>query len=144
MRGRDQVEVQAQTNQTPLRAMYEALDASPRYARTLFIDLAPLAMFGLAHLSVLGDSAQVWCFGTEHIDAHPVLFMRQSRRLLPELFRHASVLTNLVCEKDIAGQRWLTALGARYVSHPHLRNGRLFGQFILAATAWERAQCRQV
>lgn len=143
MRGNDAIHVLAQTGRMPVDAIAAALAASPRYARVLFLDLVPLAMFGLSPLTVLGDSAQVWCFGTRHIDQHPILFLRQSRRILPQLLAQASVLTNLVADKDLGGRRWLSLLGASYVLQPRVLNGRLFDQFILAAHAKAGAQCQQ-
>lgn len=121
--------------------MAQALVES-RYARTCFYGLEPLAMFGLANLSILGSSAQVWCFGTTVIDRHPLIFARASLRALAELYRHAPLLTNRVEATDEPALRWLAFLGATYVLQPELRGGRLFGQFILASQ--QESKCQQV
>jgi len=138
MRRRDREEVQAQTGQDPELAMAMALLESG-YARTCFYGLEPLAMFGLAQLSILGNTAQIWCFGTTAIDRYPLTFARLSRRMLPILFRQAQVLTNMVDANDERAVRWLDFLGAVYVLEPERRRGRLFGQFILGEKTCRRA-----
>lgn len=139
MRERDVLEVRAGWGMEPEAAILAAIDASPREACALFYGLELLAIFGLSHLSILGDSAQVWCFGTRAIDRHPMTFARASKRILSALFRHARILTNIVDIGDEKALRWLRFLGGTYVLQPELRGGRLFGQFILAG----EKQCRQ-
>lgn len=141
MRARDQAEIQAGWNLSPQAAIQVALWDSPRYARTMFYGLEPLAIFGLANLSILGSSAQVWCFGTTAIDRHPLVFARASKRALIELHSYAPILTNLVDASDESALRWLAFLGATYVLQPEARGGRLFGQFILARQ--QESQCQQ-
>jgi hypothetical protein len=140
MRERDKAEVIAGWGD-PHAAILNALWHSPRYARTCFYGLEPLAIYGLSGLTILGDSAQVWCFGTTAIDRHPIVFARASRLALATLYRHASVLTNVVDATDAAAMRWLNFLGATYVLDPRPRGGRLFGQFILARA--NKGQCQQ-
>lgn len=141
MRPSDQDEIRAGWDQEPYEAMLAALANSP-YARTAFHGLEPLAMFGISHLSILGNSAQVWCFGTTAIDRHPLIFARASRRVVSELHMHAPILTNLVDTSDARALRWLAFLGATYVMEPTRRGNRFFRQFILAAT--EIKLCQQV
>lgn len=138
MRKRDRLEVEAGCGATLEVAMAIALLES-HYARVCFYGMEPLAMFGLANLSILGSSAQVWCFGTTVIDRHPLVFARASKRALVELHQYAPILTNKVDASDESALRWLAFLGATYVLQPQVCGGRLFGQFILAG---ER-QCRQ-
>lgn len=141
MRESDRCEIRAGWDQEPYEAMLAAL-ANSSYARTAFHGLEPLAMFGISHLSILGNSAQVWCFGTRAIDRHPLIFARASRQILPEIFARAPILTNWVDMGDAQALRWLAFLGATYVSQPTSRGGRHFEQFILAAT--EIKLCQQV
>lgn len=124
------------------RCIYEALESSPRYARTAFVGLEVLAIYGLTAISILGDSACVWCFGTEAIDRHRLAFARASRAALADMHRQARVLTNYVAADDARAQRWLEYLGATYVLQPERRGGRLFGQFILARDDGGR-ECQQ-
>jgi hypothetical protein len=139
MRPQDVAEVRAGWGD-PEEAIRNALYCSPRYARTLFYELEPLAIYGLSGLTILGESAQVWCFGTTAIDRHPLAFARASRLAVAAMLRHASILTNVMDVSDVRTRRWLEWLGATYVLQPALRNGTLFGQFILAR---ERAKWRQ-
>lgn len=142
MRESDRLEIRAGWDQEPYEAMLTALWNSPCYACTAFIGLEPLAMFGISHLSILGNSAQVWCFGTTAIDRHPLAFARASRWVLAEIHARASILTNWVDTSDTRALRWLAFLGARYVMGPTVRGDRTFHQFILAAA--ENKQCQQV
>lgn len=141
MRERDRLEVQAACGASPEVAMAVAILES-HYARVCFYGMEPLAIFGLANLSILGSSAQVWCFGTRLIDRHPLIFARASRLALREMHQYAPILTNRVDASDEAALRWLAFLGATYVLQPENHGGRLFGQFILAAP--ERKQCQRV
>lgn len=139
MRVRDVLEVRSGWNMEPEEAIRTAIRNSPREVCTLFYGLEILAIFGLAQLAILGDSAQVWCFGTTAIDRHPFVFARASKRILSSLYRHARILTNIVDASDERALRWLQFLGATYVLQPELRGGRLFGQFILA----KEQKCQQ-
>lgn len=141
MRERDRLEVEAGCGQEVELAMAIALVES-HYARTCFYGLEPLAMYGLANLSILGSSAQVWCFGTAAIDRHRMVFARASKRVLAELLRQAPILTNRVDANDESALRWLAFLGATYVLQPQVRGGTLFGQFILSGG--ESRKCQQV
>lgn len=142
MRESDRHEILAGWDQEPYEAMLTALWNSSCYARTVFHGLEPLAMFGISHLSILGNSAQAWCFGTTAIDRHPLVFARASKQILPEIHARAPILTNWVDATDERALRWLAFMGATYVMQPVTRGGRLFSQFILAAP--EIKQCQQV
>lgn len=131
MRPQDTIEVIAQTGLPVVQAIEQAITHSSRFARLALIDLEPLAVFGLAHLTLLGDSAQVWCFGTRYIDTHPHAFARESVRVVRQMHRLASTLTNYVDEEDAQAAKWLTWLGASFVLQPKPLNGRLFAQFVL-------------
>lgn len=143
MRPQDAAEVRAGWGQEPLDAILTALCQSPRYARTAFVDLEPLAIYGLGALSLLGESAEVWCFGTAAIDRHPIAFARASRVALASMYRHARTLTNMVSVTDERAVRWVTWLGARYPNTGwEKRSDRWFAQFVLSSQR-EAEQCRQ-
>ena len=141
MRPRDIEEVRASLGLEPFEAIRVAMTSS-YFARTLFIGLEPLALYGLSPLTVLGGAAQVWIFSTRAIDMHRFAFARASRRGLEELYKRASLLTNLVEIGDEPVMRWLEWLGGTYVLPPQPRGGRLFQQFILDRGA-EGRKCRQ-
>jgi hypothetical protein len=140
MRPADVIEVMAQTGLPPRAAIAQAIELSPRYARAVLCDLKPIAVYGLANLTVLGATAQVWCFGTRFIDDYPRAFARHSIRALGRLYRHASTLTNYVDCADERAARWLVWLGAEFVLQPKPLNGRLFDQFVLSQRG---KQCQQ-
>ena len=144
MRPRDVQEVMQGWGCTPERGMRMALSES-YYSRTLFADLEPLAMYGLAPLQVLGGQARLWMFCTSAIDRHPLVFCRASKRHLGDLLAHCTLATNLIAWDDAPARKWLEWLGAEYVGHVQQRGGRPFRQFVIAKKHRpERAEsCRQ-
>jgi hypothetical protein len=141
MRARDTDEILAAWGE-PQAAILKAITDSP-YARTAFWDLEPLAIFGMKNLTVLGRSAQVWCFGTQAIDRHRIAFMRASRSQLSQMFERAQLLTNYVDATDYEALRWLAWLGARSALPPVTLGGRLFAQFFLEAPRAGADTCQQ-
>lgn len=131
MRPRDVEEMHSGWGLNPLEAMLAAFFES-YHARTLFHDLEPLLMYGLAPLSVLGGNARLWIFASAAIDRHPIAFARASKRCLADAFEHSSLLTNLIDVNDAPAMRWMHWLGGQCVLPSQLRGGGLFAQFILA------------
>lgn len=123
----------------PIAAMALCL-AESFYARTVFHDLEPLAMYGLAPMSMLAGHARVWCFGTQAIDRHPFAFARASRLALYALFGHCSLMTNVVDKNDRAAVRWIEWLGGTIVDRQFVHNGMTFQQFVIAG---RQAQCQR-
>lgn len=130
MRTRDIAEVFAGWGD-PEAEIIKAVYASPGYARTAFWELEPLAIFGMRALTVLGGSAEVWCFGTKAIQRHRMAFLRSSKAVIREMHRRSPMLTNYVDATDHEALKWLVWLGARTALPPEVRGGRLFAQFFL-------------
>ena len=142
MRESDVAEVRAGWGCEPEEAILHALMQSPRYARTVFVGLEPLAIYGLAALTLLGASAEAWCFGTTAIDRHRFAFARASRVALAVMYRHSPILTNMVAVGDERAVRWITWLGAKYPETGwEKRSDRWFAQFVLSSRA--EAECHQ-
>jgi hypothetical protein len=131
MRARDIAEIQWAVGQEPERAMREALEHS-FYARTLFMGLEPLAMYGLAPLSMLAGHARIWIFGTSAIDRHKIAFTRASKLAISALFCHCSLMTNIVATNDEAAIKWLKWLGGSLVENKYAAG---FTQFVIAGGA---------
>jgi len=142
MRPSDVAEVWDGWGLEPFEAIRVAITGS-FYARTMFCGMEPLAIFGLAPLSIMGGASRVWVFGTSAIDRHGFAFARASRKALDDLLTRASVITNLIDTGDVRAGRWLDWLGARYVSQPLSKEGRVFAQFVLAAPVQESQACQQ-
>jgi hypothetical protein len=142
LRERDRAEIRAGWGE-PEYAMLQAVYFSPTFARVAFWELEPLALFGMRPLSVLGGSAEVWCFGTEAIDRHRLAFLRASRSQVQAMWRRAPILTNYVDVNDAAALRWLAWLGARQSLPPESRGGTLFAQFFLTAPQRGAKTCQR-
>lgn len=139
MRPRDVEEVSAGWGVDPTNAMTAALSES-FYARTMFRDLEPLVMYGLAPLMLLSSHARFWIFATAAVDRHPLAFARACKRYLPEIFEHCALITNLIDQADAPAMRWMQWMGGTCVLPAQLRGGRLFAQFILADQRRPRCQ----
>jgi hypothetical protein len=140
MRPNDIREIRAGWDMEPAEAMEQALMRT-FYARTLFHDLQPLCMYGLAPLSMLAGYAIFFIFPTVAIDQHPIGFCKASRRAMPELFAHCHILTNLIDVSDVAAMKWMAWLGGKIVLPYKERGGRVFAQFIVERA--KRKTCRQ-
>lgn len=70
---------------TPTDALSRNFDISPD-KWTMLVGDVPLAMFGVAPISVLGGTGEIWFCGSEAICLHKVAFARMCRRFLPRLF----------------------------------------------------------
>jgi hypothetical protein len=138
LRARDRAELAAVWGE-PKAAMMQCLQNS-FYARTLFLGLEPLAMYGLAPMSLLAGHARAWCFGTQAIDRHPIAFARASRLALYALFGHCSLMTNIVDKDDAAAIRWVEWLGGSLVERTFTHGDKVFQQFVITGG---RAKCRQ-
>jgi hypothetical protein len=141
MRARDVTEVRAGWGEP--QVAIEAALAGSFYARTLFHDLKPICMYGLAPLVLLSGCAQLWIFATAAIDEHPIAFARASKLALAELFKRCSLLTNLIDINDAPAMRWMHWLGGECVLPHQERGGRLFAQFIMVDEMERKRACRQ-
>ena len=131
MRERDVSEIERGWGKSCIEAMHEALEES-FYARTLFVGLEPLAIYGLAPLSMLAGQARIWIFGTRAIDRHPMAFCRASKLALTELLCHCSVMTNIVDANDAQALKWLRWLGGTLTDRTFPKAGYTFVQFVLS------------
>jgi hypothetical protein len=138
LRDRDRLEIAAAWGE-PTAAMAACL-ANSFYARTVFEGLEPLAMYGLAPMSMLAGYARAWCFGTRAIDRHRFAFARASRLALYPLFWHCSLMTNIIDRDDAAAIRWVKWLGGSLLDRSFTHGDKVFQQFVITGG---RAKCRQ-
>lgn len=142
MRDKDRLEIAQGWGMEPIVAIRECLAAS-FWARTLFYELEPMAMYGLAPLSIMGGACRLWMFATAGVERHPFAFARATHRALMAVLERCTLATNLVALDDEPVLKWLDWLGATYVSQPQPRGGRLFAQFILGANREGKRECRR-
>jgi hypothetical protein len=142
MRPRDTAEIDAGWGKGPYEVMLEGM-AESFYARTMFYELEPLCMYGLAPLMILHGSARFWIVSTAAIDRHPLAFARACKRFLPEMFELCTLLTNYIDVADEPAMRWMKWMGGQCVLPPHTRGGRLFAQFILVDQPKRARTCQR-
>lgn len=141
MRAKDQAELAAGWDRSPLEAMQEAL-AAAYYARVLLVGLEPLCIVALAPLTVLGNVAQIMLFSSSAIDRHRMAFARGCRRHLPEILSHCRLATNVADVNDMPVMKWLKWMGCEFVEGDVHRGGYAFRQFVLKSQPKERL-CQQ-
>jgi len=132
MRPRDVEEIKVGWGLDADEAIQHALNHS-YYARVCFVDMQPLAIYGLSTICVVSQTAQVWIFGTKFIDRHKFSFMKASKVAVRALALHAPRMTNFIDAMDTPAQKWLTAIGGRVILKGVDRGGRVFHQFLLEA-----------
>lgn len=131
MRLTDVEELRAGWELEPEASILDALSYS-YFARTLFFDLQPLAIFGLSALSIMPSRAQVWVFGTRAIDEHRITFAKASRAAVDLLFTQCGLMTNMIDLSDERALKWMRWLGGTLMpDHAFERNGKQFAQFIV-------------
>jgi hypothetical protein len=110
LRKEDREEVWASHKHTPLEALQYALNFSEEcwVARA---DGKILCMFGIAKMTLLGDTATPWLLGSEEIPKHWRHFLRYGRKVVNAWKERYPVLINFSDSRYITAVRWLRWLG---------------------------------
>lgn len=74
----------------------------------------PVAMFGLAPESLVGEKAVVWLLGCPEMAKVKKSFVKLSRVIIKEMFQRYPVLFNLVDARYGSTIRWLESCGAEF------------------------------
>lgn len=131
MRSADRDEVMAASGRTP----HEALEISLRkssLAWTGLIDGSPEVMFGVGDLNILTSTAAPWLLGTDAVEKHYRVFLRQSVDWRDQLLRRYAVLMNVVDDRNEVSKRWLRWMGFKLSDPAALGvNGEMFRLFEL-------------
>lgn len=88
------------------------MNGSPMFTAT--VDGAPACMWGLEKRSLL-SSWMLWMLTTDAIDANPVRFLRESRRIIKALSDTYGTIEGMVDSDFEISVRWLRWLGFREV-----------------------------
>jgi len=129
MRQADVDEVFATSGRKPASAMVFSLRKSS-HAWTAVINGRPELMFGVGDLNILAGVGAPWLLGTDAVEQHYILFLRNSVDFRDQLLRRYPVMRNFVDDRNKVSKRWLTWLGAT-ISDPIELNGHAFRMFEL-------------
>lgn len=100
----------------PLQVLYDGINTS-FMSFVGEIDNEIAALWGARTLTIFDDRAYIWMIGTTLIDAHPIVFLRYSRRALRFLTAHYRFIYGQVeCDFE-ASIKWLKWLGADMQFH---------------------------
>ena len=110
MRQADCEEVWASSHQTPHQALEKSLAVSD-FSSVAVVDGVPIAVFGLTVYNVLTSTGIPWLLGTNDIDKHFRMFIRNAFKLVMEMNRICDNLVNHVHAKNVRSVRLLKAVG---------------------------------
>ena len=131
MRAADRDEVMAASRRTP----HEALEISLRKSALAWvgiIDGRPEVMWGVRDLNVLTSTAAPWLLGTDAVETHYRVFLRQSVDWRDQLLQRYAVLRNVVDDRNEVSKRWLRWMGFELSDPAALGvNGEMFRLFEL-------------
>lgn len=96
-------------------------NGSPIFTAT--IDEAPVCMWGLEKKSLL-STWMLWMLTTDAIDANPVRFLRESRKIIYALSSAYGTIEGLVDSDFEVSVRWLRWLGFREVAEGEFKKMR--------------------
>lgn len=112
---------------TPSEALVESVQSSSHAWAWLGDDGRVIAMFGVAPVSILSDTAIVWLLGSPSVDRHAVTFMRICRAYLDYISPTYPRLINYVDARYVRAVAWLRRLGFEVAdAEPLGPNGVLF------------------
>lgn len=84
---------------------------SSLYTWTIMSRDKPIGMFGLASISLLGDTGIPWLLGTDDMLKIRRQFIRESKSHVDFMLKVFPKLTNLVHVENLASIRWLKSVG---------------------------------
>ena len=131
MRPADVAEVLASSGRSAHGALEFSLTGSAQ-AWTALVDGTPEVMFGVADLNVLTATGAPWLLGTDAVEIHHRLFLRQSLKWRAQLSERYDVLRNFVDDRNEVSKRWLRWMGFTLFDPAPLGvNGEMFRMFEL-------------
>src|SRR5690606_5893283 len=98
------------SGRTPFQALAYSMRKSSM-AYTAIVDGRPEVMWGVGDINVLAAVGAPWLLGTDTIEKHHRIFLRQSVSWRAQLLARYRVLRNLVDDRNTVSKRWLRWLG---------------------------------
>lgn len=114
MRAADVTELAALGEDNPLRGIARSVMRSSAY--WAFGDHEPIAVFGVAPLSLLGGTGIPWLLGTGRLFRFPGALVREGHRYVERMLALFPHLENHVDARNEASIRWLAHIGFKV--HP--------------------------
>jgi hypothetical protein len=94
----------------PAGALIAEMRRSQSWA--LLLDDAVVCVWGIQAASILANSAYVWLLTSRAVDEHPMLFLRQSKRMREAMLAEYATIEGVVAIDNPRSARWLRWLGA--------------------------------
>ena len=78
----------------------------------MLLDDQVVCVWGVHARSILADAVYIWLLTSRAVDEHPVLFVRQSRRMREAMLAQYGTIEGVVAIDNPRSARWLRWLGA--------------------------------
>lgn len=127
MREIDQLECRMIGGVEPEEALRVSIKKST-WVKTMEIDGEPVCMFGVAPISLLGETALPWMLGTDGVKKHNRAILRHSRKWVEAMNADYPHLCNVVHADNEISIRWLQWCGFR-IQEPTEIQGEPFRAF---------------
>ena len=95
----------------PAAALIAEVRQSSR-AFALLLDGEVVCVWGVHARSILADAVYIWLLTSRAVDDHPVLFVRQSKRMREAMLAEYATIEGVVAIDNPRSARWLRWLGA--------------------------------
>ena len=97
----------------PAAVLIEGIRQSSQ-AFALLLDGQVVCLWGVQVRSILADAVYIWLLTSRAIEEHPVLFVRQSRRMREAMLADYAEIEGVVAIDNPVSIRWLGWLGATF------------------------------
>ena len=101
----------------PAAALIDEVRQSSR-AFALLLDDEVVCVWGVHARSILADAVYIWLLTSRAVDEHPVLFVRQSKRMREAMLAEYGTIEGVVALDNPRSVRWLRWLGASFAPSP--------------------------
>lgn len=101
----------------PVAALLAEVRHSSR-AFALLLDGEVVCLWGVQVRSILANAVYIWLLTSRAVEDHPVLFIRQSRRMREALLAEYGTIEGFVAIDNPLSVRWLRWLGASFEPSP--------------------------
>lgn len=110
IRAADRAECWAAAKWEPEEALWVGLAVSDP-CLTALVDGSVVCIFGVVPVSILGGRGSPWLIGTDLLERHALIFLRQSRACIAQWSQEYALLSNYVDARNTAAMRYLRWLG---------------------------------
>ena len=95
----------------PMQALRQACAASSMLRTISAPDGEPIALFGVAPLSLMDGRGSPWLLGTDRVAQFPRFMIEEGRKVVAQMQEYFPLLENYVDVRNRISVRWLACIG---------------------------------